>query len=407
MQRRLFRLGLAWLILSVSIGCVTNKVTKRREKGAANPWLSVWKPFAPKRVQEVYDHTIVKMYRAHSDCQPDCPRVDVWKYAYRGKGGKVIESREPIASKKEFWKVSDEARIMAVTLYGDKKFYYDGLLDYIDSFTYLKDINHIDSKLWGYETFTVRVYVAKRNPAEKRFDGYGGETPDEYIQLLLDRGVEVAYVDNHEEKVGKDATFWRFLVAAEKMPEGQRIRYILRDADWTLTAGEAYSVGEWIESGLIFHRWHLVPMCIGPLTAMMWGGQHEGRGKMHNMLTLIENFPYRYEYGDDELFLREMVWPKILFSGSVMTHLYPRGFKSALAMPYRGSCEEPTQEYCDAMRPGGNCPDVLMPEDIPYPGAALGLRKTFKYLKREMPEVFDLHPQAPRSKRIIKAFFDQ
>lgn len=393
------------LIAAIGLGCTaTVKVAKRREKGKANHWLKVWHPFAPARVKEVYDHTIVKMYRAHGDCQPDCPKVDVWKYAYKGPDGKIIESVSPIASKKEHWKTKDEARIMAVTLYGDKAMYYDGLLDYIDSFTYLKEINRIDEKYWGYETFTVRVYAAKRNPTNKKFESYKGETPDEYIQKLLDHGVEVAFVDNHQEQVGKDATFWRFLVAAEKMPRRQRIRYTLRDADWTLTAGEAYAVGEWVESGLRFHRWHLVPMCIGPLTAMMWGGMHQGENGMKNIHAWIENFPYRLEYGDDELFLRDMVWPKMLASGSVMTHLYPRGFKSFLAMPYRGSCEEPTQEYCDAMGEGGNCPDIQMPDSIPYPGAALGMRKTFGYLKQAMPEVFDLQPMYRRSQRMIQGF---
>ncbi len=376
---------------------------KPGEKGRSNILLPVWKPFMPKRLAHVYDHTILKNYRGASDCQPFCPQIDIWQYQYQPKGQPLISSTMPIASKKKYWKVPSEARIMSVTLFGNKSEYYDGFLEYLESISHIKHANKITDNLWGYETFTVRVYVAKRNPDLKAVLGdLIGETPDAYIQKLIAAGCEIAYIDNGMPRVDKDATFWRFMVAAEEMPEQQRIRYLLRDVDWRLTAAEAYAVGEWIDSGMQYHRLGILALCIGPMNASMWGGMHSGKGDFTNLKTLMESFPYRYHYGDDELFLRDHIWPYIKYSGSVMTHIYPRDWKSTIVNPFMGCCEEPTQEYCDAIRAGGKCPDIVMPEDIAFPQVALGNRAPLAELKSS-PENFDMHLDTDRGRRVKKA----
>lgn len=399
-----------WLALGVTIAlagsCATMQVTPERyfaRKGKNNGFVSLWMPLATERAQTAYAHTLNGFPRTGSDCIAGCPKVDIWQYQFRPNLKQTLTSTKPISSQKEYWKATNEARIVSISLFGSNPMYVEGLLDYIKSFKHLKEANHITDPLWGYETFTVRVYIGKRNPFQRAVLGeLAGETSDAIIERLLAAGCEVAFVDNGLAKIGKDGTFWRFMVAGEQMPEGQRIRYLLRDADTILSAGEAFSVGEWIAGGKSFHRMHVLPVCLGPLTASIWGGSHIGKGHFSDMKTMIEYFPYRLKYGDDELFTRDMIWSRIKYIGSVTTHLYPRGVVHALANPYRGSCEEPTQVFCDHARKGGTCEDVFVPDNIQSPWRALGLRGTLEQLKKR-PEGFNLHLETERGRAAYEA----
>ena len=152
---------------------------------------------------------------------------------------------------------------------------------------------------------------------------------------------------------------------------------------------------------------HITPVCFGPLTAMLWGGTHTGRGDFHDFHDLVKNYPYRFEYGDDELFNRDLIWPRIKSIGSVLTHHFPRGgFANTMGTPYKNSCEEPTQEYCLKLNPNSDCEDRILPESKSFGGVveALGLRANLHDLVREHPEYFDLELKAPDREFIYKAF---
>ncbi len=373
-------------------------------KGRTNYLLQFAKPLTPQRISDVYDHTIVKSYRVKSDCQPFCPQVDAWQYQFRGSDGELIVGSKPISSKKKYWKNEHEARILVVSLFGKNPIYLKGMLDFFESLRFLKEVNHIQDPVWGYETFTFRVYVPRRNPKRLAFLGeIGGALPESYVKQLLELGCEIVYVDNAQKNVKLDATFWRFLIAAEEMPEGEKIRYLVRDADWKLTAGEAFAVGEWIDSNIRFHRMNLNGACIAPVTASLWGGFHVGKESLFDDLhTFIESYPYRLEYGDDELFIRDIIWPRMKYSGSVLTHYDLSGWKTWFGNPFVGSCEQPTQKYCDAIKPGGVCEDRLLPDDVIFPAVALGMRATLDELKAD-PTYFDMHLETERGKRVRKA----
>ncbi|MEM7402414.1 MAG: hypothetical protein AAF310_00110 [Myxococcota bacterium] len=373
-------------------------------------------PLAGKRAMHAYSHVLNQFYRMSSDCNPHCPLVDVWQYQYKPPGQELQTDTKPIASRQPFWKAAHEARIIATTLYGNKKVYLQGLLDYLDSFHYVKQVNNITDPFWGYETFTMRVYVAQRNP--KRLAKLGpikNATDPTFVQQLLDRGVEIAYVDNALPQVGRDATFWRFLVTAEPMPAGQRIRYLLRDVDWKLTAAEAFTVGEWIHSGLRYHRMHLLPVCMGPLTASIWGGSHEAAGPFADMLTRMQYFPYRFEYGDDELFLREMVWPHMKASGSVLTHVGSRKALFKFTNPYKDSCQEPTKKFCQltiqqaikekqiSADTSNQCQDKTLPQGFCFPVMKLAHNNTLQQIIQKAPQAFLLPKDSPRVQAAIKA----
>ncbi len=391
-------------VLVSSGSCATVSETgDLTQKGRSNYLLPLIKPFTPKRLKKaVYTHTLYKTDRAQGDCQPKCPLVDVWKYEYKPSGKPLLRNTKPIATRKAHWKVADEARIIAISHFDGNTFYFDGLLNLIDSFTRLKKVNGITDPIWGFETFTVRVYVARRNPNRlKALGEYADPTPDDQIQKLLSLGCEVAYVDNGLKNVKKDGTFWRFMVFGEEMPQGQRIRYLIRDMDWVMTGSEAFAVGEWIASGLAFHRNHQIPICLGPITACTFSGSHVGKGSFSNIRTWMESFPYRLQYGDDEMFMRDMLWPQIKYEGSVLTHTN-HDWRYVLANPYAGSCEEPTQKYCDVLRLGGHCEDKAMPDDIDSYVDEIVRLKTYDELKA-MPEIFDAHLGTERGKIVRSA----
>lgn len=386
---------LFWLVWSYQGICAEESANAKAGKGRTNHFITFAKYLGGKRAVYAYNHTINKMYRGGSDCQPNCPLVDIWKYQYKDPiTGEIIESETPISTQKKYWKVPFEARLIAVTLFGNKNRYLQGLMDFIQSFSYLKEANQIEQDRWGYETFTIRVYVAKRNPASQyEFkEPLINATSDRFIEKLLDLGCEIVYVDNGLERVGLDATFWRFMAAAEDMPEGQSLRYLMRDVDWMFTAGEAFTVGEWINSGYAFHRMHLLPTCMGPLSASIWAGYHTGNSHFAKMKQHIENFPYRLEYGDDELFLRDMVWPKMKAQGEVMTHHYKRGVEHHLGQPYEDSCEEPTKKFCDMLNPDNSCVDITMPKDLLFPAMEMAADlESFESLSTRKPEYFKVN----------------
>jgi len=388
---RSYTLGLITLMLVFSIACQTNKAGEKKK----NPWLSLWLPFSSERVRQVYRHSLIESPRYNSDCGYYCPDVDIWQYQYKDKEtGEILTSDMPISIQKRFWKSPDEARIIAISLFGGKDFYYKALLQYIESFKSIKELNNITDPIWGYETFTVRVYVPKRNPKDlERLGEIKNREPAYMIDNLLELGCEIAYVDNKLPEAKKDGTFWRFASISDQMPKGEKVRYLMRDADNILTAAEMYAVADWIKSGLRYHRMHFMPICIGPLTAMLWGGYHAGGGDFHDFHELVRNYPYRFQYGDDELFSRDLLWQRIKAIGSVLTHRFPRSrFISTLASPYSNSCEEPTQEFCLKLNPHSDCRDVEMPNSKEFGGVieALALRASLDDLVRKQPDIFNL-----------------
>ena len=134
----------------------------------------------------------------------------------------------------------------------------------------------------------MRVYVAKRNPAKAHLGPLGRETDRSFVKKLIDSHVEVAYVDNGRAQVGKDATFWRFQVTGEVTSDGRPVRYLMRDVDHKLTSGEAFAVGEWIRSKRLFHRMHFNSLCVGPLTAGLFGGISNDQTQIRNIKFLTE-----------------------------------------------------------------------------------------------------------------------
>ena len=352
---------------------------KKLDKGKKNFLSSFIRIFLEKEKKRAFNHTINHMYRNHSDCLPFCPKIDVWKYEYN-YNGKLISSPKPISSQKKYWKNKYEARVISVTLFGNDSKYLEGIKKFIFSMDEIMTRNNISDPLWGYKSFIIRIYVAFRNPKNSMKLPIINSTSTHIIKELLNLGCELAYVDNHLDKVGKDATFWRFMIAAEEMKPNERIRYLIRDVDWIISASEYFSFGEWLNSNYQFHRPHLYPFCFGPLVACLINGTHTGKGPFYNLKEKMENFPYRNSYGDDELFTRDVLWVMMKYIGSVMTHVYKKDYVFHVMNPREDTCQDrPSQPFCNTIQKlnlnkksstyyyTNSCTDIYMPEKLKFP----------------------------------------
>lgn len=392
-------------------------VSRLLKKGKKNYLSFIITKFLDKTKSRAFNHTLQDMYRNHSDCLPFCSKVDIWKYEYK-PDNKIISSQKPISTKRQYWKNKYEARIISITLYGNKEIYLDNLITFINSTNIIIKENKIDDPLWGYNSFTFRIYIAQRNPDSPIKSKIINSTSKKFISKLLKLGCEIAYVDNNLEKVQKDATFWRFMIAAEEMKPGEAIRWLIRDADWTASASESLSVGEWIRSKYQYHRPHLIPACLGPLVACHIDGYHDGKGDFQDMKERIENFPYRFTYGDDELFTRDVLWTRMKYIGSVLTHVYPKNYIFYMMNPRDNSCEDrPTQPFCDSIQKLNKfkknksfsneleykCDEIYMPEKLPFPYMEIATYDMNTVLKNYM--LFDRDD--PRQLRVIKSFHNQ
>src|SRR5690349_2973984 len=144
-MKRLLILSIAMILISCQS---TKPPTKKR-----NSLTALWLPFAPARVQQVYNHSLLKSHRYNSDCGYACPDVDIWQYQYLDPTThETITSQKSVAILEKYWKHPDEARIIAISMFDGKEFYYNALLQYLESFKNIKRLNNITDKIWGYET---------------------------------------------------------------------------------------------------------------------------------------------------------------------------------------------------------------------------------------------------------------
>ena len=103
------------------------------------------------------------------------------------------------------------------------------------------------------------------------------------------------------------------------------------------------------------------------------------------------------------MFLRDIMWPKMKASGSVLTHIIKRDWKSSLMTPYEGSCEEPTKRYCNAINVNNQCEDRELPSNMPFPYLQLGFRANLAEIEKNT-DYFDMQLTTPRGQAVNQAF---
>ncbi len=269
-------------------------------------------------------HTISKVPRAYPDT---CTEIDVWKYEVM-RNGKLITSENPITTNPKYAKVPELPCIISCSLFGSDNRYIDGIAKFCDN---IKTIGLLAQ--WD-----LRIYIA--SPRDGDYASKALTTSPDIQRKLLDLGVELAHVDNHNPNgYSLEGTFWRFLAIQE------RARIIIRDVDYIITAIELIAIADWIRSGLRRHRLLLTVCRYAPMLAGSFG-VIGGPEVVPDLLAKILIYPYKKKYGDDEVFCREYFLSEAIRTDSILTsNLQFPPFLTSRCQLYKDSILYPTTKY--------------------------------------------------------------
>lgn len=138
--------------------------------------------------------------------------------------------------------------------------------------------------------------------------------PMEIITDLMERGADVR---PYQRSKYPNGMFKRFCIADDPTVE----RFIVRDCDSRPSAREVAAVDEWIASGKDFHAMRDHPYHAVQMLGGMWGSIG---GVLNNVEQSIKAFPrsrhpysMQKQYGADQEWLWQEVWPKLQQSGLV------------------------------------------------------------------------------------------
>jgi len=149
-----------------------------------------------------------------------------------------------------------------------------------------------------YPGWTCRFYVDRA-------------VPKGCIAFLKDNGAEIRAIEDEYPAVG---LFQRFLVMNDKSVG----RFLVRDCDGRLTAGEAALVRAWIDSGEPFHaiRDHVLHNVL--MVGGLWGGRTDCGIDIVELMRRYFTFGPTAKYGHDQRMLALMLWP--LIRGHCLVH---------------------------------------------------------------------------------------
>jgi hypothetical protein len=168
-------------------------------------------------------------------------------------------------------------KIISVSLYNEHSKYCLGLLENIE--------------LWlrYYPDWIVRIYIEKNH----------------YLINQLSQYNHVEIIEKEQPK-GSYGMFWRFLAFGDSSADV----VIVRDVDSRPTEREVLCVNEWLKTDICLHVikdhefHHLKPIMAGNFGIQKF--------TIENIEYLINNWPHTYEYGDDEKFLAEIIYPQFV-----------------------------------------------------------------------------------------------
>lgn len=170
--------------------------------------------------------------------------------------------------------------------------------------------NVISFSLWGQAPFysygTMINLVLSRNvyPGWTCRFYVDATVPPACVAFLRENGADVRSIEDEYPGVG---LFQRFLV----MNDPAVGRFLVRDCDARLSAGEADLVRQWIESGYPFHAVRDHVMHNELMIGCLWAGRTDcGIDIVELMRRYFTNGPTA-KYGHDQRMLGLMLWPLI------------------------------------------------------------------------------------------------
>lgn len=216
-------------------------------------------------------------------------------------------------------------RIVSFSLYGSNPLYLEGA------------VRNAQMVPRVYQGWIPRFYLSE-------------EIGSELIGRLEGLGAEVRF----GKRLGPfDGTFWRFLAASD--PEVEVA--VFRDTDSRPSEREYAAVCEWLESGKSLHLMRDHPEHRVLMMAGMWGCVG---GAIPDMRELISRWGLWGRKGVDQVFLREVVYPRFMEDLLVHSDLYCYGQEECRPFPIERSKGEfvgavvapdrdtPTEEELDA-----------------------------------------------------------
>jgi tetratricopeptide (TPR) repeat protein len=126
------------------------------------------------------------------------------------------------------------------------------------------------------------------------------------LTQITKQGGEIVRADRLHPDV--PPMFWRFLVADDAEVD----RFLCRDADSRLTVREASAISAWCASAMPFHVIRDHVLHCDPMLGGLWGGVTAANLAVAERIdAYTSNDSLWNSYGNDQNFLKEMVWPDI------------------------------------------------------------------------------------------------
>lgn len=218
-------------------------------------------------------------------------------------------------------------RIVSYSLYGTNPLYIQGAL---------RNARMVPSI---YPGWTPRVYVSQ-------------EIEQSAVDALMDAGAEVV----RKERRGLiDGMFWRFLPAQDSSLDA----IIVRDTDSRPTLREAAAVEQWLDSDKSLHLMRDHPEHRVVIMGGMWGCRG---GAVPDMQKLIDRWGVWARKGQDQVFLREVIYPRFEQDLLVHSELYSYGDEFCLPFPlarkpgeFVGAVVDPDRDTLTAEQISANC----------------------------------------------------
>lgn len=181
-------------------------------------------------------------------------------------------------------------KVISMSLWGDIPMYCEGA------------IQNAQIRPFVYPGWALRIY-------------HDDTVPEHVLDRL--KGIDGVQLVKMPTGDGFKRLFWRMLVAGDETEA-----YIIRDSDCRFSVRESEAVRQWLTTDKMCHvmrdnKCHTLNVQGG-----MWGG----RVRITNISEAIVNFcesaptmPYKNHYFLDQVFLNDVVWPRIMLP-SVMGH---------------------------------------------------------------------------------------